>query len=61
MIECPASASGRMAGIAGRTVVSVSSYTLVLIVNFSLVVMRVAIDAGKGCIIGSICVTIRAK
>ena len=52
--------SGRMTGIAGRTVISISTYPAMGIIRFGFIIMRVAVDAGKYSIVGRIRMAIGA-
>jgi hypothetical protein len=46
MIESSFSASCGMTGIAGWTVISIAAYTIVSIIRFGFIIMRVAVDTG---------------
>ena len=60
MVESSISSTGRMTCKTGRTVIDISTYSIVSIIRFGFVIMRVAVDTSVHTIVCRIRMAIRA-
>ena len=58
MVKTAISSAGGVTCIAGGTAIDITTYTVVSIICFGFIVMRMTVDAGVNCIVGRICMAI---